>query len=176
MKPFREQSHDSWDRVIAITLLGVFHCMRAEIIAMLGSGGGAIVNNASVAGIVGFSTIAPYSAAKHGVIGLTRTAALEYAGRGIRINAICPGYMDTPMMHAFTTLETRQAHAASSPAGRLALFTRRQFCTWRFHPGRRRSNCRLTYPRVASQDLTELGRRLDTARPRQPWHFSNRRA
>jgi NAD(P)-dependent dehydrogenase (short-subunit alcohol dehydrogenase family) len=119
MQPLHEQSRDSWDRVIAITLSGVFHCMRAEITAMLGSGGGAIVNNASVAGIVGFPTIAPYSAAKHGVIGLTRTAALEYAGRGIRINAICPGYMDTPMTHASTTPEMRQALAAATPAGRL---------------------------------------------------------
>jgi NAD(P)-dependent dehydrogenase (short-subunit alcohol dehydrogenase family) len=119
MKPFHEQSRDSWDRVIAITLSGVFHCMRAEIAAMLESGGGAIVNNASVAGMVGFPTIAPYSAAKHGVIGLTQTAALEYAGRGIRINAVCPGYMDTPMTHAATTLEVRQALAAATPAGRL---------------------------------------------------------
>lgn len=119
MKPFHEQSRGSWDRVIAVTLSGVFHCMRAEIAAMLESGGGAIVNNASVAGMVGFPTIAPYSAAKHGVIGLTQTAALEYAGRGVRINAICPGYMDTPMTHASTTPDVRRALAAATPAGRL---------------------------------------------------------
>ncbi len=119
MRPFHEQSRDSWDRVIAVTLSGVFHCMRAEIAAMLAAGGGAIVNNASVAGMVGFPTIAPYSAAKHGVIGLTQTAALEYAGRGIRINAICPGYMNTPMTHAATTPDVRRALATATPAGRL---------------------------------------------------------
>lgn len=119
MRPFHEQTRACWDRVIATTLSGVFHCMRAEIAAMLGAGGGAIVNNASIAGMVGFPTIAPYSAAKHGVIGLTQTAALEYAGRGIRINAICPGYMDTPMTHAATTPEMRVALATSTPVGRL---------------------------------------------------------
>lgn len=119
MKPFHEQSRASWDRVIATTLSSVFHCMRAEIAPMLESGGGAIVNNASIAGLVGFPTIAPYSAAKHGVIGLTQTAALEYAGRGIRVNAICPGYMDTPMTHASTTPDMRRALAASTPVGRL---------------------------------------------------------
>lgn len=121
MKPLHEQSSEAWDRVIAVTLSGVFHCMRAEIAAMLDSGGGVIVNNASIAGLVGFPTIAPYSAAKHGVIGLTQTAALEYGARGIRINAVCPGYMDTPMTHASTTPEMRQALAASTPVGRLGL-------------------------------------------------------
>lgn len=119
LRPFHEQTTDCWNRVIATTLSGVFHCMRAEIAAMLGSGGGAIVNNASIAGMVGFPTIAPYSAAKHGVIGLTQTAALEYAGRGIRVNAICPGYMDTPMTQAATTPEMRVALAAATPVGRL---------------------------------------------------------
>jgi NAD(P)-dependent dehydrogenase (short-subunit alcohol dehydrogenase family) len=121
MKPLHEQSTAAWDRVLAVTLSGVFHCMRAEIGAMLATGGGAIVNNASIAGIVGFPTIAPYSAAKHGVIGLTQTAALEYGGRGIRVNAVCPGYMDTPMTHASTTPEMRRALAASTPVGRLGL-------------------------------------------------------
>jgi NAD(P)-dependent dehydrogenase (short-subunit alcohol dehydrogenase family) len=86
---------------------------------MLATGGGAIVNNASIAGMVGFPTIAPYAAAKHGVIGLTQTAALEYGARGIRVNAICPGYMDTPMTHASTTPEMRHALAVSTPVGRL---------------------------------------------------------
>ncbi len=121
MKPLHEQTAAGWDRVIAVTLSGVFHCMRAELAAMTAAGGGAIVNNASIAGIVGFPTIAPYAAAKHGVIGLTQTAALEYAGRGIRVNAICPGYMDTPMTHAATTPEMRNALAASAPIGRLGL-------------------------------------------------------
>lgn len=119
MKAFHEQSRAAWDRVIAVTLSGVFHCMRAELAAMMRGGGGAIVNNASIAGLVGFPTIAPYAAAKHGVIGLTQTAALEYARHGIRINAICPGYMDTAMTHAATTPEMRTALAASTPVGRL---------------------------------------------------------
>jgi NAD(P)-dependent dehydrogenase (short-subunit alcohol dehydrogenase family) len=119
MKPLHEQSAAAWDRVIAVTLSGVFHCMRAELGAMLAGGGGAIVNNASISGLVGFPTIAPYAAAKHGVIGLTQTAALEYGGRGIRVNAICPGYMDTPMTHAATTPEMRRSLAAATPVGRL---------------------------------------------------------
>lgn len=117
--PFAEQKTAIWDRVIAVTLSGVFHCMRAELTAMLASGGGAIVNNASISGLVGFATLAPYSAAKHGVLGLTKCAALEYARQGIRVNAICPGYMDTSMTQQSTTAAMREALAASAPIGRL---------------------------------------------------------
>ncbi len=117
--PFAEQKPAIWDRVIAVTLSGVFHCMRAELTAMLATGGGAIVNNASISGLVGFATLAPYSAAKHGVLGLTKCAALEYARQGIRVNAICPGYMDTSMTQQSTTAAMREALAASAPIGRL---------------------------------------------------------
>ena len=119
LKPFADQERPVWDRVIAVTLSGVFHCMRHELAAMLRNGGGVIVNNASIAGLVGFQTVAPYSAAKHGVIGLTQCAALEYASQGIRVNAICPGHMDTAMTHRATTPEIRTALAAHVPCGRL---------------------------------------------------------
>jgi NAD(P)-dependent dehydrogenase (short-subunit alcohol dehydrogenase family) len=117
--PFAQQKTDVWNKVIAITLSGVFHCMRAELEAMLAGGGGAIVNNASISGLVGFGTLAPYSAAKHGVLGLTKCAALEYARQGIRVNAICPGYMDTTMTQQSSTPAMREALAASAPIGRL---------------------------------------------------------
>ncbi len=120
--PLADQTRATWDRVIAVTLSGVFHCMRAEIAAMLARGnGGVIVNNASIAGMIGFATAAPYSAAKHGVIGLTQCAALEYGRQRIRVNAVCPGYMDTTMTHQATTAPTREAMAASTPMGRLGL-------------------------------------------------------
>jgi NAD(P)-dependent dehydrogenase (short-subunit alcohol dehydrogenase family) len=89
---------ESWDRVLAINLTGVFLCMRSELRQMVAQGAGAIVNTASVAGVMGYPNIAAYNAAKHGVIGLTRTAAIEYADHGIRVNAVCPGWIETPMV------------------------------------------------------------------------------
>lgn len=85
-----------WQRVIDVNLSGVFNCMQAEIAAML-ERGGAIVNVASSLGLVGAAKGSPYSAAKHGVVGLTKSAAIEYAARGVRINALCPGIVNTPM-------------------------------------------------------------------------------
>jgi NAD(P)-dependent dehydrogenase (short-subunit alcohol dehydrogenase family) len=112
-------SVENWNRVIAVDLTGLWYCMRHEIPQMLKTGGGSIVNCASVAGIVGAPYVPPYVAAKHGVVGLTKAAALEYARQGIRVNAVCPGMIDTPMSRAGMTEEVRSALLAESPLGRL---------------------------------------------------------
>src|SRR5207253_7967440 len=97
-----EISSDEWDRVMAVNLRGVWSCMKYELRQMLRNGGGAIVNCSSIGGVIGVPGLAAYHAAKHGVIGLTKTAALEYGAKGIRINAVCPGTIDTPMAHSLT--------------------------------------------------------------------------
>jgi NAD(P)-dependent dehydrogenase (short-subunit alcohol dehydrogenase family) len=95
-----EYPDEVWDQVLAVNLTGVFHCMKEELAVMLRQGSGAIVNVASVAGVSGFARHSAYSASKHGVVGITKVAALEYARKGIRVNAVCPGFTRTPMVDA----------------------------------------------------------------------------
>jgi NAD(P)-dependent dehydrogenase (short-subunit alcohol dehydrogenase family) len=116
-----EYPEEDFARVIQVNLLGVWRCLRAEIPAMLAASGGAIVNTASVAGLVGAGGLSAYVASKHAVVGLTRTAAIEYAKAGVRVNAVCPGVIDTPMVDRLS-LEMptlREALLAMKPMGRL---------------------------------------------------------
>jgi NAD(P)-dependent dehydrogenase (short-subunit alcohol dehydrogenase family) len=117
-----DMPEETWDRGIAVMLTGVFLCLKHEIPVMLAQGGGAIVNTSSGAGIIGFPTMANYVAAKHGVIGLTKTAALEYATSGIRINAVCPGTAHSKMVEDWIGGDpAREAEvAALHPIGRIA--------------------------------------------------------
>ncbi|MCW0001069.1 SDR family oxidoreductase [Pararhizobium sp. YC-54] len=107
-----------WDRTIAVNLTGVFNAVRHQIPAMLASGGGSIVNVASIMGFRGFSGQPAYTAAKHGVIGLTKAAALDHATQGIRINAVAPGFIDTPLLGHLSD-EMRQAAALLHPMARV---------------------------------------------------------
>jgi NAD(P)-dependent dehydrogenase (short-subunit alcohol dehydrogenase family) len=118
--PTAEATLENWQRVIDINLKGVFLGLKHGIKAMLQHGGGSIINNASVAGLVGFPNIPAYCASKGGVVQLTRTAALEYATQGIRVNCLCPGVIDTPMVERFThgSAEAEAAMSALEPVGR----------------------------------------------------------
>ncbi|PKQ29652.1 MAG: short chain dehydrogenase [Actinobacteria bacterium HGW-Actinobacteria-10] len=119
--PCAECTEENWDRTIGINLKGVWWCCKYEIPEMLRNGGGAIVNTSSVAGLVGFAGIPAYTASKHGVVGLTKTIALDYAKENIRCNAVCPGVIHTPMVDRFSggTQEGLDAMAAMEPVGRL---------------------------------------------------------
>lgn len=118
--PLTQQSESDFDEVIAINLKGVFLSMKYEIPVLLKQGGGSIVNTASVGGLVGFANVSPYVASKHGVMGLTKVAALENAKAGIRINAVSPGSILTPMVERMTggSQEANEQVASLHPMGR----------------------------------------------------------
>jgi NAD(P)-dependent dehydrogenase (short-subunit alcohol dehydrogenase family) len=117
--PVGEYPIESWDQVIAVNLSGVFYGMRYEIPAMLARGGGSIINIASILGQVGFRNAAPYVAAKHGVVGLTKNAALEYGAQNIRVNAVAPGFIKTPLLYKNLTPEAMTMLAGLHATGRL---------------------------------------------------------
>jgi NAD(P)-dependent dehydrogenase (short-subunit alcohol dehydrogenase family) len=119
--PTADYDEDEWNRIIDVNLRGVFLCMKHEIPLILKQGGGAIVNTSSGAGVIGIKGSPAYTAAKHGLLGLTRAAALDYAMQNIRINAVCPGYIDTPMMGRYTggTPEGRAKVIGEEPIGRM---------------------------------------------------------
>ena len=119
--PLAEMDEAEWDKVIAVDLKGVFLSLKYEIAHMLTAGGGAIVNTASVAGVIADPGMAPYVAAKHGVVGLTRAAAIDYAKHGIRVNALAPGLVETPMTKRWLEDPAmREAVLAGSQMGRAA--------------------------------------------------------
>ena len=119
--PLAEMADDTFDDILAVDLLGVFLCMKYQIRQMLKAGGGAIVNTASIAGLVADPGMAPYVAAKHGVIGLSKAGALDYARHNIRINAIAPGFVQSPMTQRWIDdPEFMKVLMANSPVGRYA--------------------------------------------------------
>ena len=120
-KAVHEYELEEWNRMIAINLTGAFHCLKAEVPAMLATGGGAIVMTASVASLVAAPHMASYVSAKHGLLGLTRAAALDLIGRGIRVNAVCPGAVRTAMLEpALQIPEIRAKLESDHPIGRSA--------------------------------------------------------
>lgn len=119
--PVHECTEENWDKTIGINLKGVWLCMKNEIPQMLKQGTGVIVNCASVAGLGGFAGLPAYTASKHGIIGLTKTCALENAKAGIRVNAVCPGVIHTAMVDRVTgnDKEVEKAYIAMEPVGRM---------------------------------------------------------
>ncbi len=116
--PIVDMSLEGWEKIISVNLNSVFYGMKYQIGAMLKNGGGSIVNISSILGAVGFAGSAGYSAAKHGVIGLTQTAALEYSAQNIRANAVGPGFIDTPLLNALD-VQMKSQLVALHPIGRL---------------------------------------------------------
>ncbi len=113
-----DMSIEGWEKVISINLNSLFYGLKYQVAAMLKSGGGSIVNITSILGAVGFVGSSAYSAAKHGIIGLTQTAALEYSAKNIRINAVGPGFIDTPLLHAMDS-KMKDQLISMHPIGRL---------------------------------------------------------
>jgi NAD(P)-dependent dehydrogenase (short-subunit alcohol dehydrogenase family) len=119
--PIAEVDEAAWARIVGVNLTGVFLCMKYEIAAMKRTGGGVIVNTASVGGLIGTAGVTAYCATKHGVVGLTKSAALDHIKDGIRINAICPGGTRTAMLNEwFKDPEVERAALAGTPIGRMA--------------------------------------------------------
>lgn len=120
-RPFPDLDKEAWDRMISVNLTSVFLCMREELRQMRQQGHGAIVNTSSGAGLIAAPFLPHYTAAKHGVLGLTKAAAQEFNGAGIRVNAVCPGMVDTPMIQDWfrTSPEVANAVLAAMPGGRL---------------------------------------------------------
>lgn len=115
-----DQTLADWERTLTINLTSVFLCLQAEIPAMLASGGGAIVNTSSAAGQMGFVNLPAYVASKHGVIGLTKSVALEFARKGVRVNAVCPGTVRTTMLEAFAgSMKAVEDMGTMAPIGRV---------------------------------------------------------
>jgi len=120
LAPVADYSLEGWQQVISINLSGVFYCMKYEIPAMLKGGGGAIVNMSSILGQEGFGSAPAYAAAKHGVVGLTQVAALDYSAKGIRINSVGPAFIETPMIAPVTADQAaRDTLVGLHPIGRL---------------------------------------------------------
>lgn len=125
--PLADQTVENFDAILNVNLRGTFLCLRAEIRQMLANSGGAIVNVASVAGLIGFPGLAPYTASKHAVNGLTKNAALEYGKQGIRVNSVCPGGIDTRMLDSLAEQSTGGAQSAQEmmaplhPIGRIGM-------------------------------------------------------
>ncbi|HSK87400.1 MAG TPA: glucose 1-dehydrogenase [Anaerolineales bacterium] len=118
--PTADYSIEAWEKAIAVNLSGVFYCMKYEIPAMLKSGGGSIINMASILGRVGFAGAVGYVAAKHGVLGLTKTAAMEYAPQGVRVNVVGPGFISTPLIQELeNNPEINNMLISLHPIGRL---------------------------------------------------------
>jgi NAD(P)-dependent dehydrogenase (short-subunit alcohol dehydrogenase family) len=116
--PVGAYSVEGWRTVLSVNLDGVFYCMRAELPVMIEGGGGSIINMASILGSVGFASAGAYVAAKHGVVGLTRAAALDHAADGVRVNAVGPGFIDTPLLAA-APADVIAGVASLHPLGRL---------------------------------------------------------
>ena len=119
--PTHECTSEEWSRIIGVNLTGVWNCLRHEVPRLLERGGGAIVNVSSMLGLVGFPALPAYVASKHGVIGLTRVAALDYAQAGIRVNAVCPGVIDTDILHHYAQDDEEVVRQLSQiqPVGRI---------------------------------------------------------